>query len=153
MLQYDYLWRLRIALTRMQTSRRNRICFLFRYLSNHWSMFTKLLQKWERKNLQQDTCSSSLFQDSPARTISQNISTMGWWQILESVLKYLDVIDRRLSNKILNGSLWKRFRFLSAFSSLTLRFTLTWPFVVVTLCAPQSNKSSRAKWNCLHSSA
>ena len=24
-------------------------------------MFTKLLEKWERKNLQRDTCSSSLF--------------------------------------------------------------------------------------------
>ena len=31
------------------------------YLSNHRSMFTKLLEKMERKNELQDTCSSSLF--------------------------------------------------------------------------------------------
>ena len=59
-LQYVYLSRLRLALIRMQTFKRNRICFLCRYLSNHRSMFTKLLEKWERKNLQQDTLSLSL---------------------------------------------------------------------------------------------
>ena len=49
-LQYVYLSRLRLALIRMQTFKRNWICFLCRYLSNHRSMFTKLLEKWERKN-------------------------------------------------------------------------------------------------------
>ena len=72
---------------------------------------------------------------------------MGWWQVLESVLKDLNIIERRLHNMIPNSSLLKRFRFLDEFPSLTLRFTITWSFIVVIWCAPQSNKSLRAMRN------
>ena len=70
---------------------------------------------------------------------------MAWCQILESDLKDLNIIDRRLHNMILNGSVLKRFRFLDEFSSLTLQFT--WPFIIVVWCAPRSNKLSRAMRN------
>ena len=40
---------------------------------------------------------------------------LGWCQILESVLKDVDITDRRLQNMIMNGSMSKRFRFLDEF--------------------------------------
>ena len=144
MLQYVYLSRLRLALTRMQIFKWNRICFLFRYLSNHWSMFTKLLEKWERKNLQRDTCSSSLFMTRWRVAKHQYHGLMTGFRVC---LKDLNIIERRLLNMILNGSLLKRFRFLDEFSSLTLRFTITWSFIDVIWCAPQSNKSLRTMRN------
>ena len=72
---------------------------------------------------------------------------LGWCQILESVLKDVDITDRRLQNMIMNGSMSKRFRFLDEFSSLTLRFTMTWPIIIKIWCAPQSSKTSRAMRN------
>ena len=49
-LQYDYLSRLRLALTRMQNFfMRNRFRFLIRYLSNHRSMFPKARKEWKGK--------------------------------------------------------------------------------------------------------
>ena len=66
---------------------------------------------------------------------------MGWCQILESVLKDIDIIDRRLRNMIMNCSLLKCFWF-------QMNFRLSaWPFIVAIWCAPQSNKSSRAMRN------
>ena len=72
---------------------------------------------------------------------------LGWCQILESVLKDVDITDRRLQNMIMNGSMSKRFQFLDEFSSLTLRFTMTWPIIIKIWCAPQSSKTSRAMRN------
>ena len=74
----------------------------------------------------------------------QNMGLMTGFRVC---LKDLNIIERRLLNMILNGSLLKRFRFLDEFSSLTLRFTITWSFIDVIWCAPQSNKSLRTMRN------
>ena len=103
---FRYLsWLRLILLTRMQIFMRNRICFLFRYLSNHRSMFTKFLRKREEKHCRQDTCSSSLFKTPRRLHLDETLQ--------ECVFsKFLTLLTNACITQLqMNHILWKRFRF------------------------------------------
>ena len=137
--------------------KRHWICFLFRYLSNHWSMFTKLPEKWERKNLQHDTCSSSLFKNR--RRVQLGKTSIPWaddrleslfWNISKlltdaCVIWYWTVVQYHIYKA------YSVFRWIFVFD-IAIYYNLTFHRCNMMRSAIKQIIKSDAKWNCLHSS-